>query len=86
MADQKVPFTGISPGAADGSPNIDPWMAAFNVACRTCELFPPDTPKSAHRFGAETVARALLKEMEARGIEVFWPAWLQYQEGETDAH
>ena len=51
------------------------WAAAFNAACRACDMFPADGAGQAHRFGA---ARAIKVELDKRGIEVPWPKWMHY--------
>ena len=39
---------------------IATWDTALRCAKNAVEMFPPDTANSLHRFGAETVLRALL--------------------------
>ena len=44
------------------------WQIALIIAEEAVDCFPPDTKQSLHRFGAETVLRAMRKEAAARGF------------------
>lgn len=52
---------------------MDGWMGAIAAARDAVDLFPKDTKDSLHRFGAETVLRAVEKAARDRGIRFMSP-------------
>jgi len=60
-ADDRAKFWAEVFAPAKATERAQVWQRALVVAKEAVDLFPPDTEASLHRFGAETVLRALMK-------------------------